>query len=190
MRLIYLIIASIFLSACSIQGMVEKTVPEDVRADHNAHIDRLLAKDTSRIETAFKLDSNDPDVQQNLKGILDRVSNGKEIRRDYVGVNSATSISSGAGKSRDINLVTEIQTEGGFMTVTGQYALGADGVCCVLTNITVEKFESSPIRIVWETAAKIGKFVGLFFLGIVILTVLLVMRSNKKKRAAREAGLS
>jgi cbb3-type cytochrome oxidase subunit 3 len=107
-----------------------------------------------------------------------------------VGVNSATAISSGAGKSRDINLVTEIQTEGGFMTVTGQYALGADGVCCVLTNITVEKFESSPIRIVWETAAKIGKFVGLFFLGIVILTVLLVMRSNKKKRAAREAGLS
>ena len=62
MRLFYLILAGIFLSACSIQGMVEKSTPESVRADHAAHIDSLLAKDKSRILSAFNLDEEEESV--------------------------------------------------------------------------------------------------------------------------------
>lgn len=181
MKYLAILFAAVALTACSIQGMVEKAVPEDVRADHNAHVDRLLAKDTSRIERAFKLDLEDPDVQESLNGILENVSTGKEIRRDYVGMNSAASINS-SGKTRDINLVTEVQTEGGFMTVTGQYALGADGECCVLTNINAEKFDSSPVRASLEMVKKIAKIVGLIFLLLVGGLVLLAVRINRKKK--------
>lgn len=180
-RYLTILFAAFALTACSIQGMVEKAVPEDVRADHTAHIDRILAKDTSRIETAFDLDVSDPDVQSSLKGILNNVSDGKEIRRDYVGVNSAASISAGEGKTRDINLVTEIQTEGGYMTVTGQYALGADGKCCVLTNINVLKSDTSPMREGLETFKKIAKIAGLIILLLIAGLAFFLVRRRRKK---------
>ena len=60
MRVITILMAAFALSACSIKGMVEKAVPEDVQADHMAHIDRILEKDMSRIEAAFDLDISDP----------------------------------------------------------------------------------------------------------------------------------
>jgi len=188
MRLFYLILASLFLSACSIQGMVEKTSPESVRADHAAHIDKLLAKDSSLIESAFDLDMTDEAVQENLAEVLANVSKGKEIRRDYVGYETSSSFNSGEGKTRDISITTEIQTTGGFMTVHGQYALNTEGECCALTNLNVQKYDSSPVRKTWELIGKIFKFAGLFFLGITVLTIVLVMRSNRKARAARESG--
>jgi len=188
MRLFYLILASLFLSACSIQGMVEKSTPESVRADHTAHIDKLLAKDSSLMESAFQLDMTDEVVQDNLAEVLANVSEGKEIRRDYVGFETSSSFNTGEGKSRDISITTEIQTTGGFMTVHGQYALDAAGECCALTNLNVQKYDNSPVRKTWELMGKIMKFVGLFFLGIIVLTIVLVMRSNRKARAARESG--
>ena len=106
MRLFYLILASIFLSACSIQGVVEKSTPESVRADHAAHIDSLLAKDKSRILSAFNLDEKEESVQEQLSGVFDEVPGGKEIRRDYVGFESSTSFGTSDGKSRDISTVS------------------------------------------------------------------------------------
>lgn len=181
MRYLAIIFAALMLTACSIQGMVEKTVPENVRADHTAHIDRLLAKDTSRIEQAFDLDMSDPDTQESVNGILANVSEGAEIRRDFVSMNSSSSVKSGQGKSRDISLTTEVQTEGGFMTVTGQYALGPDGECCVLTNISAEKFESSPIRASLEALKKGAKLAGLIILLFVLgLVAFLMIRKRRK----------
>ena len=181
MKYLVVLLAAFALTACSLEGMVEKAVPEDIRADHNAHVDSLLAKDTSRIEAAFDLDTSDSDVQRSLKGILDNVSGGKEIRRDYVGMNSASSFSSSEGKTRDINLVTEIQTEGGFMTVTGQYALGADGECCVLTNINAVKSETSPIRAGLEALKKGAKIAGIIILLLIGGLVFFLVRRGRKK---------
>lgn len=172
------------LSACSIQGMVEKTVPEDVRSDHMAHIDRLLMKDMSRLERAFDLDMGDPETQKNVNVVLENIPDGKEIRRDYVGVNSSVSMDVGEGKSRDINLVSEIQTEGGYMTVTGQYSLAADGTCCVLTNINVAKSETSPVRESLDSFKKIAKIVGLTFLLLIAGLVFFLVRRRRKKAEA------
>jgi len=181
MRYLFIFVTAFLLTACSIQGMVEKAVPENVRADHAAHIDSVLAKDTSRLETAFDLDTSDPEVQKNLQGLLENVSDGKEIRRDYVGMNTASSMSVGEGKTREINLVTEIQTEGGYMTVTGFYELDSNGDCCALTNFNVEKFDSSPVRAMWETTAKIGKIVGVIFLLLIGGLVFFLVRRKRKK---------
>lgn len=181
MKYVLLTLSALLLSACSIQGMVEKAVPEDVRADHAAHIDRLLDRDTSRIENAFDLDTQNAETQAQLKAILDNVSEGDEIRRDYVGMNSASSFSTGEGKSRDINLVSEIQTQDGYMTVTTQYALDPQGECCRITNINVEKFETSPVREALESVKRVAKIIGIvFLLGVVALVFFLVRRRNRK----------
>ena len=186
MRLLFILCCAILLSACSIQGMVEKTVPENVRTDHTAHIDSLLARDSARIVEVFNLDIADETIQMKIEEILGQVPEGQEIRRDYVGMNSSSSISTSEGKTRDIEIVTEIQTQDGFMTVTGQYALDAKRECCALSNLVVKKFDESPMRKTWETAAKVGKIIGLFFLTLIALTVFLILRSNKK-RARRRA---
>ncbi len=150
-----------------------------------AHIDRLLDRDTSRIERAFDLDVENEDTQAQLETILDNVSGGDEIRRDYVGVNSASSFSSSAGKTRDINLVSEIQTQDGYMTVTTQYALDSQGECCQITNINVVAYDSSPIREGLEAVKRVAKIVGLvFLLAIAALIFFLVRRRGRKKRTA------
>ena len=192
MKLLALFIAAIILTACSTQEMIEKTAPENVRANHTAHINKLLERDTSLMESAFNLDMENEDTQKQIAVILENIPDGKEIRRDYVGFNSSSGLSTGEGKTRDISLTSEIQTEGGFMTVYSEYALDSNGECCALTNINVAKYETSPIRLGLEAAAKIGKIVGLVFLGLVIfligLVVFLVSRKRRRKKAAAMGG--
>ena len=169
--------------------MVEKSTPESVRADHAAHIDSLLAKDKSQILSAFDLDEEEESVQEQLSGVFDEVPGGKEIRRDYVGFESSTSFGTSDGKSRDISITTEVQTTDGFMTVMGQYALNEKtGECCKLTNLNVQKYDSSPLRDTLESAGKIMKIVGLIFLAAIALIIFLILRRSRKKRAARESG--
>jgi len=187
MKYLTILFAAFALAACSIEGMVEKSVPENVRADHADHIDKLLARDTSLMEKAFDLDLENDETQSQIAAILEAIPDGKEIRRDYVGMNSSSRISVGEGQSRDINLVSEIQTEGGFLTVTSQYALDANGDCCALTNINVAGFESSPVRAGLEAAAKIGKMIGLgALMGVVALAAFLIFRRRRKAAQAEE----
>lgn len=189
MRLFYLILASIFLSACSIQGMVEKSTPESVRADHAAHIDSLLAKDETRIVSAFDLDEEEESVQEQLSGVFDEVPGGKEIRRDYVGFQSSTSFGTSDGKSRDISITTEVQTTDGFMTVMGQYALDEKtGECCKLTNLNVQKYDSSPLRDTLESAGKIGRIIGFVFLALIFGLIALFVFLRRRKIKHRQTN--
>ena len=189
MRLYYLILASIFLSACSIQGVVEKSTPESVRADHAAHIDSLLAKDKSRILSAFNLDEKEESVQEQLSGVFDEVPGGKEIRRDYVGFESSTSFGTSDGKSRDISITTEVQTTDGFMTVMGQYALNEKtGECCKLTNLNVQKYDSSPLRDTLESAGKIGRIIGFVFLALIFGLIALFVFLRRRKIKHRQTN--
>ena len=187
MRFLVILIAAFALSACSFQGMIEKSVPENVRKDHAAHIDKLLARDTSRMERAFGLDMENEDTQKRIALILDNVPEGNEIRRDYVGFTSSSGISTSEGKSREISLTTEVQTDDGFMTVAANYALDSKGECCALTNMNVTEYESSPLRTGLEAAAKVGKILGLVFLGIIIFIVGLIVLMTRRKRRRREA---
>ena len=185
MRLIFILWSAILLSACSIEGMVEKAVPENIRADHASHIDSLLAKDSARIIDVFSLDVADETVQKSLEDMLGQVPEGQEIRRDYVGMNSSSSISSSEGKSRNIELVTEVQTQAGFMTVTSQYALNDAGQCCALKNMVVKKYDQSPMRKTWETAGKIGKIFGIVVLLSLALVIFLAIKANRKRDPQR-----
>ena len=188
MRLIFILWSAIFLSACSIEGMVEKAVPENVRADHTSHIDDLLVKDTARIIDIFGLDMTDETVQKSLEDMLGQVPEGQEIRRDYVGMNSSSSLSTGEGKSRNIELVTEVQTQAGFMTVTSQYTLNDAGQCCALKNMVVKKYDQSPMRKTWETAAKIGKVFGILLLISLALILFFVIRASRKRARKKDSA--
>ncbi len=188
MHKLYVLICVIFLSACSMDGIVENSVPETVRADNTAHIDRLLAKDASRMAQAFNLDMEDGAIQKQIEGVLNNVPDGKEIRRDYVGVTTASSVALGEGKSRDITLVTEVQTSGGFMMVTSQYALAEDGTCCALSNINVKKSDTSPMREGLIMMGKIASFVGLFLVLMILGasgSLIFWQRRKKRKRLER-----
>jgi len=183
MKHLYLTLSALILSACSIQGMVEKTVPENVLADHAAHIDKLLERDTTLIAKAFELDLEDPETQELIAEVLANVPKGDEIRRDYVGMNNSTSFSAGEGKSRQINLVSEIQTQSGFMTVTSDYSLDEKGECCRLTNIHVQSYETSPVRETLETFKKVAKIIGIIFLIAIFAIILIIVRVMRKKKA-------
>jgi len=185
MKNLCLILTAILLSACSIQGLVEKTVPANVLEDHAAHIDKLLERDTARMVAAFDLDLEDTETQDKLEMILENVPTGDEIRRDYVGLNTSSSLSTSEGKSRNINLVSEVQTQTGFMTVTSDYTLDAQGECCIITNIYVQPFETSPMRETIETAKKVSKIIGIFFFITVLLILFLVIYLIRKKKKAR-----
>jgi hypothetical protein len=179
------VFCAILLAACSMEGMAEKMVPEDVRADHAAHIDALLAGDDSRIRSAFKddLDFESDAIMKQMESITAAVPEGKELRRDYVGVNSNASISTESGRSRDIDLISEVQTEAGFMLVTSKYGLDATDTCCRLMNINVESFDASPIRAGLETAMRVAKWVGLgVLLSIILLVTFLIRRSRKRRQ--------
>lgn len=183
MRVFIGLMAALTLTACSIEGMVEKTVPENVRADHAAHIDRLLDRDMSRIVRAFDLNLEDEEVRKSLEGILDNVSNGKEIRRDYVGMNSSFH-QSRAGRVRDVNLVTDVQTEFGFMTVTGKYKSMSNDQFLKLVNIEVVKSDTSPIRQGLESLKKVMKIVGFVLSTVALSLVLFLLRRRRRKLEA------
>ena len=178
------VFCAILLAACSMEGMAEKMVPEDVRADHAAHIDAFLAGDDSRMRNAFKndLDITSEEITAHMAAMIASVPTGQEIRRDYVGVNSVTSISTSEGKMRDINLISEVQTEGGFMLVTSQYGLNTQGECCRLMNIVVESHETSPIRAGLEAVMKIAKWVGLGVLLLMGLLIAFLIRRSRRRR--------
>ena len=176
---------AIFMSGCSMENMVQKTVPADVVADHAAHIDHLLELDGARIIAAFDVDIDNAEAQARLDEILKNVPDGSEIRRDYVSMNSASKVSTGEGRSRDIELVTEVQTTDGFMLVASQYALDADGNCCQLTNLNVSAHETSPIRAGLETLLRVLKIFGLVLLVFILgLTIFLIRRGRRKKAEA------
>lgn len=182
-----LLLAALILSACSMQGMAEKMVPANVLADHNAQIDALLNEDLSRLESAFAgaLDFETPETIAQMDQILAAVPGGAEVRRDYVGVESSAAISAANGKTRDIGLMTEVQTEDGFMLVSAQYGLAQDGSCCRLLGLNVKRHDSSPIRAGLASAAKVGKFIGLGFLLLIGVLVFWLVRRQRKLRRAR-----
>ena len=189
-RIFCLSIVALFLSACSMEGLADKMVPADVLADHNAHIDAMLAGDMSTVKAAFKddVDLADPAIVQRFAEMKATIPDGPEIRRDYVGVSSSASASLGDGKSRDIALITEVQTEGGFLTVNSQYTLRSSGECCRLISVNVEKFETSPLREGMEMAGRVARTIGLVILCMmVLLVVLLVWRMRVLRRRRQQA---
>lgn len=176
-RVLYLAAAAVFLTACNMDKMAAKMVPEHILEKNEAVVDNVLAGNVD-----YFTEFGDADKDKAKAFFDENTSKGKVLRRDFVGINTSTSINVGEGKSKDIALDVEVQTEDGFTLISTKYSLDEDGDCCALTNVNAQKFDSSPIRQGLETTMKVLKAVGIILLiGIIGLIVFLVRRRKRKK---------
>lgn len=175
-KTLFAILAALILSACSINGMAEKMVPAHILEKNDAVIENVLAANADYF-TEFE-----PSEIAKAKAYFEEnTSKGKMLRKDFVGVNTQTSISSGK-KSKTIELDVEVQTQDGFTLISTKYALNSAGECCALRNVTAAKHETSPVRAALEMTMKVMKAIGLIVLiGLIGLIVFLVRRSKRKK---------
>jgi len=179
MRYICLTLFALILSACSMQEMVEKAVPENVRANHTAHIDEILSKNKTKMVEALNLDLENVNVQERLTDIFENIPSGEEIRRDYVGMESSSGF--GENSATTIKLTTEIQTEDGFLTVTGLYKSAHGEPCCTLIDMNAWASDSSPARKTWKLMGKIGRVFGISILGLISgLIGYLILRRRRR----------
>jgi len=188
MRHIYLCLTALFLAACSMEGMAEKMIPADIRANTTAHIDALIASDDSLVREAFNIAEDDEEAAKQIEILLSKVPGGTEVQRDIVGTNAQKnlSISVGDGKqaSQNYSLSYEVKMSEGYMLVTTSYTLDGAGKCCMLVNINVEDYDSSPALAALKMTVKILKTFGVIvIIGLVALVFFLVRRSRRKKRA-------
>ena len=175
-KTLFAIFTALILSACSINDMAEKMVPEHILEKNDAVIENVLSANADYF-AEFKAS----EIEKAKVYFEENTSKGKMLRKDFVGVNTQTSISSGE-KSKNIDLTVEVQTQDGFTLISTKYTLDSSGECCTLRNVTTAKHETSPVRAGLETTMKILKAVGLIFLiGLIGLIVFLVRRSKRKK---------
>lgn len=185
-RFLVLILTALFLISCSIEGIAEKIIPEDVRLDAQVQVNAISNNDMSLIIETFDVDPEDEAVKAQLQSVKDQIIEGPEIRRDIVGANAKTSFSASLGEGSQSQTIYDISYEiekaEGFMAVTAIYTLKEDGECCQLININTQKFESSPYRAGLE-AMKTGLIIagGIIALLGLFLIVFLVRRSRSKK---------
>ncbi|MEP3889367.1 MAG: hypothetical protein ABJN69_02800 [Hellea sp.] len=175
-KTLFLMLTAILLSACDMNGMAEKMVPAHILEKNDAVIENVLAANAD-----YFTEFDASEIEKAKVYFEENISKGKMLRKDFVGVNTQTSISSGQ-KSKNIDLTVEVQTEDGFTLISTNYTLDNAGECCTLRNVTSAKHETSPVRAALETTMKVLKAMGLIFLiGLIGLIVFLVRRSKRKK---------
>jgi hypothetical protein len=189
---LFIVLAGLWLSACSMQAMAEKRVPADVRAEVDAQIDRLIAKDVDFILAAFPEERNNPAFREQITRMVDNVPNGAVLRRDIVGVQGRTdqaySDTQGAVRSGVYNLAHEIAFDGdAFLLVQTAHTFTDDGACCQLRAINASRHETSPYKAQLERQSRIMKFVALFTLisTLAVIVFLIIRVGGRKARAAQ-----
>lgn len=179
-KFIFFAAALCLLSACNMDKMAAKMVPAHILEKNEAVIENVLAANAE-----YFTEFGEEDMEKAKVFFEENTSKGKVLRQDFVGINTSTSLSTGEGKSKNIDLSVEVQTEEGFTVISTQYVLDKDGNCCALANVNAQKFESSPIRVGLEMTMKALKTVGIILLiGVLGLVVFLMRRSKRKKAQA------
>lgn len=185
---------SLFLSACSMQAMAEKRVPEDVRAQADAQIDRLVAGDTQFVLDAFPDDTSNPELLTQIERMRANIPDGEEVSRDIVGVMGSTeqaySDSAGAVRRGTYNLAHELEfSDGGYLLVQTAYTLDQVGECCVLRSINATKSDASPMRDGQVARARLFRILGILFLISTLATAaFVIIRVGGRKARAAQMG--
>lgn len=193
-RTALLILAALTLTACSMQAMSEKRVPEDVRAEVNAQIDRLVAGDTDFIIDAFPDDAVNPEFREQMARMVANVPDGPELSRHVVGVMGSTAQAyddmQGAVRSGTYNLAHELEFEGGYLLVQTAHTLTDDGACCVLRAINATRSDASPLYADQQRRGSIFKFLAAFIVVSTLATiiVLIIRIGGRKAREAQMGG--
>lgn len=193
-RAFLLLLSAALLSACSMEAMSEKRVPDDVRAEVNAQIDRLIAGDTVFIFDAFPDERDNPEFREQIKRMAANVPDGDEISRDVVGVIGSTeqaySDTQGAIRRGTYNLAYELAFEDGYLLVQTAHTLTDDGDCCALRAINASRSDTSPMRADQIRRARLFKFLALFLLITTLATaaILIIRLGGRKARQTQMGG--
>ena len=183
---------ALLLSACSMQAMSEKLVPDDVRAEVDAQIDALVAGDTAFIIDAFPEERANPEFTEQITRMAANVPNAAEVSRDVVGVQARTeqaySTTDGAVRTGTYNLAHELAFDGGtFLLVQTAHTLDADGECCVLRAVNAQRSTESPVKAQLARQSRIFRFVGLFVLVSTLAAIAFLIIRVGGRRAREKA---
>lgn len=190
MSRLILIFSAVFLSACSMQAMAEKRVPEDVRAQVNAQIDQLISGETQFILDAFPEDADNPELLAQIERMESNVPDGAELSRDIVGVMGSTeqayNDTQGAVRRGTYNLAHELEFEGGYLLVQTATTLNENGQCCILRSINATRSEASPMRDGQVSRARLFRVLAILLLISSLATAffLIIRIGGRKARAA------
>jgi hypothetical protein len=185
MRVFLVCILGVFLAACSIEKMAEKLLPDDIEQKSHDVVTAVFAEDIEFFRPLKSEKLSEEDFQKTVKAMFEHRSEGEIISSHIVSANTNTSISSGSGKTRQINISHEIKTGGGYTLVSTLFVQTADDAeCCVLASVNVQEFEDSPAHKTAVLIEKVSKIVAVILpLGSLLIFVL-VLRARRKKKAA------
>ncbi len=183
MRVILVFLTAVFLSACNIEKLAEKILPETVLADSQTAVDSVMAGNTAHFAPLKSEEMSQEEFDDRLLRLFDERSSGEEVSRHIVSASSSSNYGTN-GNSKDIQLIYEIKTTEGYSAIGLSYALApATGECCTLTRVTVQQSETSPYyegMLVMMKSLKIaGLMLLLFGAGLFIF-----LRRRKKKKAS------
>ena len=189
---ILLLFSALFLSACSMQAMAEKRVPDDVRAHVNDQIDQLIAGDTDFILDAFPDDADNPELLAQIDRMEANVPEGEERSRHIVGVMGSTeqayNDTQGAVRRGTYNLAHELEFEDGYLLVQTATTLDANGECCVLRSINATRSDTSPMREGQVSRARLFRILAIL-LAISSFATLIFLIIRIGGRKARDAQM-
>ena len=185
---------ALLLSACSMQAMSEKLVPDDVRAEVDAQIDALVAGDSDFIVAAFPDEQSNPDFREQITRMVANVPDAAETARDVVGVQARTeqayNATDGAVRTGTYNLAHELAfADGRYLLVQTAHTLDDAGGCCVLRAINASRHAESPVKAQLARQARVMKVVGLLLLLTTLATIaFLIIRVGGRKARAAQMG--
>lgn len=193
-RIGFAFLAALLLTACSMQAMSERLIPDDVQAEIDAQTDALLRGDLDFIIRAFPEAQDSPEFREQMRRMSGNVPDGAAISRHVVGVQASTSHryseADGAIREGTFNQAQEIEFADGFLLVQTAHTLNPDGTCCVLRAINASRHETSPVRAGQIARARIMKalafFVGLSTLATIVFLIIRI--GGRKARAAQMGG--
>ena len=180
-----LILAGILiLSACSIQEFAERTVPAHILEHSQKSVDAIMAGDPEFFEFIKEKQKSPEKFEELFFEATAYKSDGAELSRNIVSFETSSSISTQQGKLRNINISYELETEGGFTLIALSYGLNPEtSQCCVLYNLNVSGYESSPVLATMQALSKIAKIAGVVFLIVLVGVIVFLIRHFRRRRA-------
>ena len=134
MRLFILIVLTLSLTACSIEKMAEKMLPDDIELQSQDVVTAVFEQD---MDFFLPLKGEEVDLEsfnKNVEAMFGQKSKGDIISRHIVSANVSSNISTEKGKTKDINIGHEVKTSEGFTLISTRFYQGSeDTKCCTLS---------------------------------------------------------
>lgn len=183
MRIFVSIVLAALLSACAMEEMASKLLPDDIEQTSWDVVTATFAEDVDYFLPMKPEDMSLEDFEKQVLGALSQRSGGDVLSKHLVSASTNTNVSAGSGRTRTIEAGHEIETSEGFTLVSTRFTQGPnETVCCRLANINVQKFDTSPAYQTILLTEEIMKISAVVIPLVILFVVLLVLRSRRKKR--------